>query len=84
VLGPIVEEDGGAFASAGLGQAVMQVVRRDQADAAVPVVAPNEEFLAVRAGVLDRAEALRKIRPLLARGVGGAPVSAQRLTRSKS
>ena len=51
------------------GVAVMDVVRSQQADAAVVVfaVVPVEEGTAVRTGVLVRAEALGEVRPVLER-----------------
>lgn len=47
--------------------AVVHGLRRRKSDAAVTMcsVVPVEELLTVRACVLDRAEALRKIRPVL-------------------
>jgi hypothetical protein len=69
VPGPGVEQDGGAFIASAGGQAVVQVVRREHADAAVAVLAvvPVEEDAAVHTGVLDRAEAPGKVWPILQR-----------------
>ena len=49
-----------------LGQTVVDVVGREQPEAGVAVlgVVPREKDLAVRAGILDRAEALREVRPV--------------------
>ena len=60
-------EHGGPSRDALVGVAVVDVVRRQQAEAAVPVlgVVPEKERLAMRAGVLDRAEALREVGPVL-------------------
>ena len=52
-----------------LGQAVMHVNGRQQAEAGMMVlsVVPGEEALAVRSGVLNRAEPLREVRAVLQR-----------------
>lgn len=51
----------------GRGQAVMNAVRGVQSDSRmmVCVIVPSEERAAETAGVLDRTEALRKLRPVL-------------------
>lgn len=49
------------------GEAVVNVVRRQRGDAAVVVfvVVPLEEALAMGAGIFERAEAIRELRPVL-------------------
>lgn len=53
----------------GVGVAVVHAVRRHVADARVPVhrVVPREEGLAVRARILDAAEARREVRAIFHR-----------------
>ena len=60
-------EHGRARRDALVGVAMVHVVGRQQAEAAVPVlgVVPGEERVAVGAGIVDRAEALREVRPVL-------------------
>jgi len=59
-------EHAGALRPPVLGQAAVHVVGREQAEAAVMMfsVVPGEEALAVSARVLDRAEPVRKRRPI--------------------
>jgi len=63
-----VGEDASSRGNALTGEAVVDIVRRQETDAAVAVLAvvPVEERAAVGAGVLPRAEALWKVGPVLA------------------
>src|SRR2546425_33541 len=62
-------QDLGTGHEARLCQTVVDVVGREQAEAGVAVlgVVPGEKDLAVRASILDRAEALREVRPVFQR-----------------
>src|SRR5438552_4078047 len=62
-------QDLGAADDASLGQAVVDIVRREQAEAGVTVlgVVPGEEDVAMRSGILDRAEPVREVGPVLER-----------------
>ena len=62
-------EHGRPRRNAPLGQAVMNVIGREQSQTAVVmfVVIPGEEDMAVGPGILDRAEAVREGRAVLER-----------------
>ena len=62
-------QHGGPGRHSVLGQAGVHVMRREQAEAAMMMfdVVPEEEAVAVGAGVLDRAEPRREVRPVLQR-----------------
>ena len=62
-------EDEGTRGIARIGQAMMQIVRRVQAETAVSMfdVVPRKEVGQMRPCVFERAEAFRKVRPIFER-----------------